>query len=406
MIAQRQEVAAPQPNCCPVSTHQFRGNELIIARNPKPDSRLPYIVCLPVPGRGPVVLATSATWPGPKDLFCLELDGWPETAEEVQRVPVQACWQAGQAVHLVVRRRQRRRSIFVWTRVRGRPVVFWRTQKTMQAARPGLKVPQARGLDGVLAIAVDVRERYPWRFSRLPARCTVRELPVGDYALVLGDSVHAAIERKTPENLAASAVEGTLAFTLSELSRLPRACVVVEGRFSDLLKASSYVSTSWLLNVVAALQANYPNVPWLFAETRALAEELAFRWLAACRKAALNPEAPLYEPPPAQGRLRLAAREGTAAAQAYGNKGEASGSMEPGGPPGAGDASPPRVLDRTARLNEALRLADAGHVWTSREYAAHFGVGIETARQDLARLVHAGAMRAEGAGRHRRYVRS
>ncbi|MBO8140934.1 MAG: ERCC4 domain-containing protein [Firmicutes bacterium] len=362
--------------------------EFWIARNPNPASRLPYLLWLPVSGRKPLVLATSGPWPGPKDLFCLELPEWPKDAEVVERAGVEACWQAGKAVHLVLRRRQRRRSMFVWTESKGRSMVFWRTQKTMQTARPGLKVPQARRLDIALTVAVDIRERYPWRFAQKPVRPVRRELPVGDYAVVTDDRVYAAVERKSPGGLATSAVDGTLAFVLAELSRLPRAVLVVEGRFSDVLKSGSYVNPSWLMSVAAALQWMYPQVPWVFAETRALAEEYAYRWLAAAHKALTEPRAPLYEPARRPTGTQLALE--THAGDGFGF---------------SASRATPAVRDRQARLAAALQLADGGRAWTTAAYAAHFGVSQSTAGNDLRLLVRAGALKPEGTGSARRYGR-
>ena len=37
----------------------------------------------------------------------------------------------------------------------------------------------------------------------------------------------------------------------------------------------------WLLNIIAALQVEHPRISWMFAETRQLAEDWAYRWLAA-----------------------------------------------------------------------------------------------------------------------------
>lgn len=371
--------------------HTGPAGELLIARNPNPNSRLPYILRLPVAGRSPIVLATAGPWPGARDLFCLELPELPRDIEIVDKVPVQACWQAGKAVYLVLRRRNRRRSMFVWTQSRGRTVVFWRTQKTMSAARPGLKVPQARRLETVLTVAVDVREQYPWRFARRPVCRQTRELPVGDYAVLVADEVYAAIERKSPAGLTNSAMDGTLSFVLAELSRLHRACLVVEGRFSELFKDNPYVNASWLMNVVAALQWTYPQVPWFFAETRSLAEEFAFRWLAAAHKAATDPGAPLYD----------SNHPGSAASARAGPDKQMA--LETG--PGCGYTAP-AVRDRRGRLDAALRLADAGRVWTTAGYAAHFDISQQTAWSDLTLLVKAGALRVEGNRRSRRYVRA
>jgi len=359
---------------------------LLIARNPTADTRLPYLLRLPVAGEPPLVLATAVDWPGTKDAFCFALDGWPEDAEVLSVVPVQSCRRAGKAVHLVLQRRQRRRSMFVWTQSKGRTLIFWRTQKTMSAARPGLKVPAARGLEAPLAIAVDIRERYGWRFAKHQATCTRRELPAGDYGVFRGDELVAVVERKAPADLAGAAIGGTLAFVLAELARLPYACIVIEGRLSDVLKgAADHTRPGWLLSVIAALQVAHPDVGWLFADTRDLAEDFAFRWLAAAQRADAE-------------RAAMAERQPRAVHESGGPYGASYG------PPVA--IQPPlRVHDRAGRLAEALAMADRGIVWTTAAYAAHFGITAATAWQDLTRLVAAGALVAEGSRRGRHYRR-
>ncbi len=356
-------------------------DRFLVARNPDPDSRLPFLLHLPVAGEGPLTLACAVDWPGAKDAFCYQLDGWPSEAEVLAEVPVEGCWRAGKAVHLVLRRRQRRRSLFVWTAAKGRTFIFWRTPKTMTAARPGLKVMPARGLDAPLAIAVDKSERYAWKFPQQRAQLTRRTLPVGDYGVFDGERLVAVIERKSPANLAGDAVAGQLGFQLADLERLPHACLIVEGRLSDVLKApGEHVKPGWLMSVLAALQVAHPRVPWVFAESRALAEDYGYRWLAAALKQH---------------------REGRTAAATAGLAGA-------GGPPQqlalTEAPAPYRVHDRAGRQAEALSLARAGRVWTTADYADHFGVGKQTAWQDLKELVAAGRLAAEGSRKLRRYV--
>ena len=52
--------------------------ELLIARNPDPDSRLPYLLLLPLAGG--MVFRTSGTWPRTSALYCypVSADEWPE----------------------------------------------------------------------------------------------------------------------------------------------------------------------------------------------------------------------------------------------------------------------------------------------------------------------------------------
>ena len=56
-------------------------DDFLIARNPEPDSRLPYLVRIPL-GEG-VVLKTKDVWPRTAKLYCHRTHEWPEDAEIV-----------------------------------------------------------------------------------------------------------------------------------------------------------------------------------------------------------------------------------------------------------------------------------------------------------------------------------
>lgn len=349
-----------------------------IGRNPSGSTRLPYLLRLPVAGEGRVFLAARETWPRGKDVFCHQVSEWPADAEVLEEVPVEACWRAGAAVHLVLQRRANRRSMFVWTRVRGRPVIFWRSAASMGAARPGIRVPQARGLEGPIEIAVDAKERYPWRFSGKGATLARRDLPVGDYAVVRDGRVVAAVERKTVADLATAAVAGKLGLALAELERLPHAAIAVEGRWSDLVKVAEHADMrpDWLLNVVTGLQVTHPLVTWHFAETPKIAQDWAYRWLAACAKADRERyQIPLLEERAIGDPLMVAE--------------PAAGSL---------------ILDALERRRLIAREAEAGMEWTSRSAAERCGVTRATASADLSALVREGRLRVDGTGRGRRYV--
>lgn len=311
-------------------------------------------------------------------MFCYQLREWPAEADIIERVPVEACWRAGAAIHLVLRRRTNRRSLFVWTRARGRDVVFWRSPASMAAARPGIRVPGARGLEGPLEIAIDSRERYPWRFPAKPATITRRELPAGDYAVVQDDRVVASVERKRVADLATSAVSGALRLAVAELARLPHGAVAVEGRWSDLVKVAKRAGMrpGWLVNVVVGLQVEQPAVVWLFAETPAIAQDWTYRWLAACAAT----ERARYQIPLIDER---AISDPVASADSRESA---------------------RMSDAAARRALLATEARAGRSWTSRAAAERCGVTQTTAAADLAALVRSGALRIEGRGRARRYV--
>ena len=257
-----------------------------VARNPDPASRLPYLVRLPLPD-GDLVLKAREPWPRTGAVYCHPADGeWPdppEAAELVERVPVRSCRRRGGAIDLVLDRAREHRSQLVFTRVRGRQVIFWQSPRTARASRPGVRVPgrRAAGLEE-LTILVDTRERYPWRFGRQQAVSTERRaLPAGDYAVeVPGGGLAAVVERKTLADLAGSLVDGSLNYLLAELAAMPRAAVVVEDRYAGVFKLE-HVQPGFVADLLGALAVRYPAVPVVFCDTRPLAQEWAYRFLGA-----------------------------------------------------------------------------------------------------------------------------
>lgn len=258
-------------------------DDLLIATNPDPDSRLPYLLRLPLGGG--LVFRTSGTWPRTKALYCYPVTraDWPVEPELVERVPVRSCTRRGAAIDLVVDRARENRSQIVYTKARGRDMVFWQSARTRKQARPQVRTPTARAL-GVpeLEILVDTRERYAYRFPRQQARVVSRALPSGDYGVVVGGRLVATVERKSLGDLVSSLVNGTLRYALGELAALPRAAVVVEDRYSEIFKLKRFPS-AMVADGLAELQVRWPSVPLVFAETRALAEEWTYRYLAAAQ---------------------------------------------------------------------------------------------------------------------------
>ncbi len=172
------------------------------------------------------------------------------------------------------------RSQFVFIETRGRPAIFWQTQKAAKAANPGARIPRARAIPEGFEIAIDTRERYPYRFANRGVRTARAALRVGDYAILADGDPIASVERKTLENLASSLSDGTLAFQMQRLSEIPSAAVVVEARYAALFKLE-HVSGAWLADMLARLQVRYPEVPVVFADSRKFAEEWTYRFLAA-----------------------------------------------------------------------------------------------------------------------------
>jgi hypothetical protein len=256
----------------------------LIARNPDADSTLPYLLRLPL--EGGILLKARDRWPTTSRVYCHPLDEWPADAEIVEQVEVRSCARRGAAIDLVLDRGRNNRSQIVFTkptpgRAGGRPMIFWQTARTAQRARPGQRVPtrRASALEQ-LTIEIDTRERYPYKFAGRPVERVRVALPVGDYAVRHDDQLIAAVERKTPEDFNKSLIDGSLNYRLAELAALPAAAVVVEQRYGALLN-NPHTQPGWLLELVARLQVRYPTVPIVFADSRKLAEEYTYRYLAA-----------------------------------------------------------------------------------------------------------------------------
>jgi hypothetical protein len=258
--------------------------ELLIAANPNTTSRLPYLIRLPLGGG--LVFATSDTWPRTKALYChpMDADSWPADADPLERVGLRACHRRGAAIDIVADRSREGRSQLVFTTARGREVVFWQSPRTVKQSRPGVSTPTARasGIDN-LSIIVDSHERYAYDFAGKPVAVTRRALPCGDYGLVIGDRLVAAVERKALADLTGSLLGGRLKYQLSELASLPRAAVVVEDRFSEVF-ALTHVRPAVVADRLAEMQVMFPSVPIVFCQTRKLAQEYTYRYLAAARQ--------------------------------------------------------------------------------------------------------------------------
>jgi hypothetical protein len=254
----------------------------LVARNPEADSSLPFLLWVPI-GSG-LLLKARDSWPRTSRVYCHRIEAWPEAPDIVQDVAVLECRRRGVAVDLVLDRARENRSQFVFTRMAGgREAIFWQTRKVVGTARPGARIPGRRisDLPGPLTILVDTREQYPYRFTKQQAETVRMALSAGDYAVrnEQGEII-AAVERKSLGDLANALNNGSLVFELTKLAGLPRAALVVEDRYSALLKVS-HAPTGFLPDLLARVQVRYPEVPIVFTETRALAEEWAYRWLGA-----------------------------------------------------------------------------------------------------------------------------
>ena len=255
--------------------------ELLIARNPDPDSRLPYLLLLPLAGG--MVFRTSGTWPRTSAVYCypVSVEAWPDNPDIVERAGLRSCVRRGAAIDLVLDRGRENRSQLVFTKARGRDAVFWQSPRTRRQARPNVTTPTARAAGiAELEITIDSHERYAYRFAGRQVLTVRRALPCGDYGLVSGGRLIASVERKSLTDLVASLTGGKLRYALAELAALPRAAVVVEDRYSQVFKLAR-VRPAVVTDGLAELQVRWPNVPIVFCEARPLAEEWTYRFLAA-----------------------------------------------------------------------------------------------------------------------------
>ena len=256
----------------------------LVARNPDPESSLPFLIRLPI-GNG-LVLKARDSWPRTSRAYCHRADNWPDDPVIVEDVGVLECRLRGVAIDLLLDRPRQNRSQFVFTRLpTGREGIFWQTRKVASTARPGARIPGRRisELGTELVILIDTRERYPYRFARQKTSTERGALLAGDYAVRNGAAeVVAAVERKSVSDLAGSLSNGLLVFELAKLSSLGRAAVVVEEGYGKLLAhATAHVRAGFLPDLLARVQVRYAEIPIVFCENRALAEEWTFRWLGA-----------------------------------------------------------------------------------------------------------------------------
>jgi hypothetical protein len=266
--------------------------EFVVARNPEPDSRLPYLLWVPLGGRG-LVFKARDTWPRTSAVYCHPVDGWPDGVEVVDRIPVRSCVRRGAAVDLVLDRGREHRSQFVFTTARGRQVVFWQSPRTTKQSRPGVRRPTARAAGlAELEIVVDVREQYPYRFADRRVRVIRRALPAGDYGTTVDGRLVGAVERKSLADLVGSITTSRLKYLMADLAGLPRAALVVEDRYANVFKLDR-IRPAVVADSLAELQVTWPAIPILFADTRPLAEEWTYRWLAAVAEHARDESAVL-----------------------------------------------------------------------------------------------------------------
>ena len=208
--------------------------EFVVARNPDESSSLPFLIRLPLGPNG-VALKVRKIWPRTSKVYCHSADDRPDDLEVIERIPVRSCVRRGAAVDLMLDQAREHRSQFVFTRARGREMIFWQSARTAKQARPAVS-PTARAAGQVLEILVDSHERYAWKFEQQQATTTRRAVPAGDDAVAVDGEIIAAVERKSLPDLGSTLTTGKLRYGLADLAAVPRAALVVEDRWSSAFK--------------------------------------------------------------------------------------------------------------------------------------------------------------------------
>ena len=228
---------------------------------------MPFLVRLPLPDRD-LVLKVRDTWPRTAKVYCHRATHWPDDSIVVEEVPVRSCVRRGVAIDLVLDRARENRSQFVFTRIQGgREGIFWQSAETNRKSRPGIRIPARRaGGQRAFTIAIDTRERYPYKFAKQQVTTERRALPCGDYGVDDNGEIVAVVERKTLADLAKGLVDGSLAFAMAELDTVDRAAIVVEDRWADVFRLE-LVAPAFVVDLLAPVQVRYPRVPIAFCET-------------------------------------------------------------------------------------------------------------------------------------------
>jgi ABC-type spermidine/putrescine transport system permease subunit II len=97
-----------------VLENKTMGARFRVARNPDQDSRLPFLVYLPIDGG--IVLKARDVWPRAARVYCAQAKTpWDESGGLVDEAAVLACKRRGAAIDLVLDRPKLARSQFVFT---------------------------------------------------------------------------------------------------------------------------------------------------------------------------------------------------------------------------------------------------------------------------------------------------
>lgn len=199
-------------------------------------------------------LRVQDRWPAAnRNIFCLREEEPPDSddpLDEVERVPM-AVQARGPRVSLILDRPRYKRCDFLF---------LVKTYKNKPA------------------------KHYEQIYWMTQAGMTQRRLPIGDYALMDGDEIVAAVERKTLQNMLAEfGVMPTLHQRLLELASHEQHAFVVEAPYENFLdpKTTRPYSASFCAAAIAQLYATHPRLRIVFCTNRKTANEWTRNYFAA-----------------------------------------------------------------------------------------------------------------------------
>lgn len=269
----------------------FDSDDFVVVRRDDGDGEFRYAVRVPAPSR-PLAFAVAAPWPDGRRLRCHPLDTWPGQAEVVDRCRTVSTVRRGPCLDVVLDRGSTNRCQFLLSPVElddagssasDQQAVFWQTAASAPTVAPRQRVPTARerGVDELLVV-VDTREQRAWEFDGFPVATETRTLRAGDYAVTHQGAVVAAAERKKTSDFARGLMRGRMPTQLAALATLPRAAVVVESSYANVLNSRVRIARPRMADLIASVQAAYPTIPFVFAGSRSSAQEWTYHWLAGC----------------------------------------------------------------------------------------------------------------------------
>lgn len=149
-------------------------------------------------------------------------------------------------------------------------------------SRPGgIQFPRQRSAgSAALEIVVDARESAGFEFAERQAIVLRADLRAGQYGVRGSGGQLAAVCRMSLDDLLAAVRDGLLLEQLPALASVPHAALVVEDRYGSVFKQRR-VRPGLVAETLAECQVRWPQVPIVFADSRRLAQEWVFRFLAA-----------------------------------------------------------------------------------------------------------------------------